>query len=253
MTIYRNPESPLSLPYPVVTVGSFDGMHIGHRTITDRLCSIARSERGTATLVTLYPHPRKVLGLDTEGFFTLSSLEEKERLLEDAGVEALVEIEFTSAVGMMGSEEFVRRILHETIGARHVIVGYDHHFGHDRRGDFSSLSALGRELGFEVTQMSRQDAEGEKVSSTTVRNALMCGDMDTAVRYLGHPYLFVGEVRDGVLSVNDDMKLMPPAGRYLAECDGKDTAVAVSGRAIECHGIPDGRCAIGIKSTIPSV
>lgn len=240
----------MSLPYPVVTVGSFDGMHIGHRTITDRLCSIARSKSGTAVLVTLYPHPRKVLGLDTEGFFTLSSLEEKERLLEDAGVDALVEIEFTPAFGMMSSEEFARRILHDTIGARHVIVGYDHHFGHGRKGDFGSLSALGRELGFEVTQMSRQDAEGEKVSSTTVRNALMCGDMETAVRYLGHPYLFVGEVKGGRMSVADDMKLIPPSGRYLAECDGADIEAMVSGRAVVCPSLADGRHAIGLKARL---
>lgn len=250
MTIYRNIESPLSLPAPVVTVGSFDGMHIGHRTITDRLCSIARDTGGTATLVTLYPHPRKVLGLDTEGFFTLSSLEEKERLIEDAGVDALVEIEFTPAFGMMSSEEFARKVLHDTIGARHVIVGYDHHFGHDRRGDFASLSALGGELGFEVTRMSRQDAEGEKVSSTTVRKALMCGDMETAVRYLGHPYLFIGDVANGVLSVDDDMKLMPPPGRYLAECDGEDAEAVISGRTIICTRMADGRCAIGLKGRL---
>lgn len=238
----------MSLPYPVVTVGSFDGMHIGHRTITDRLRSIARSKGGTATLVTLYPHPRKVLGLDTDGFFTLSSLEEKELLLRNAGVEALVEIEFTPALGMMSSEEFARRILHDTIGARHVIVGYDHHFGHDREGDFGSLSALGSELGFEVTQMSRQNAEGEKVSSTTVRKALLCGDMETAVRYLGHPYLFIGEATGGVLSVDDDMKLIPPPGHYTAECAGRNIVATVTAdRTITCPGLSDGRHAIWFK------
>ncbi len=247
MIICRNPSSPLCLPSPVVTIGSFDGVHIGHRAIIERLGAIASDIGGTVTLITLYPHPRKVLGLDNDGFYLLSSLEEKERLLEDAGIEVLVELEFTRQFGMLSSEDFVRGIVHGIIGARHVIVGYNHHFGHDRKGDYHSLAALGQELGFGVTELDKQDMEGEKVSSTTVREALLRGDTATATAYMGHPYLFIGQVSKGVMTVSDPLKLVPPPGRYHASTINGDKIIEITPyRTILCD-MPDGKQSLWVS------
>lgn len=250
MIICRNPSSPLCLPSPVVTTGSFDGVHIGHRAIIERLESIARDIGGTVTLITLYPHPRKVLGLDNEGFYLLSSLEEKERLLEAAGIEVLVELEFTPQFGMLSSDDFVRKIVHGIIGARHVIVGYNHHFGHDRKGDYHSLAAMGRELGFGVSELDKQDMEGEKVSSTTVREALLRGDIATATAYMGHPYLFIGQVDKGVMSVSDPLKLMPPPGYYMTSALNGSTIVEITPQRTILCDMPDGRQSLEIAARI---
>lgn len=241
MIIFRNPSSPIGLNSPVVTIGSFDGVHIGHRAIIESLHGIAKQCGGTVTLITLYPHPRKVLGLDVDGFHLLSSLKEKEWLLEKAGIEALVELEFTKEFGAMSSDDFCKKILHDIIGTRHVMVGYNHHFGRNREGDFSSLLKVGEELGFSVSMMSKQEADGEKVSSTTVREALSRGDISTAIHYMGHPYLFMGRVINGVLSVEEPLKLIPPDGTYTATTPDKErVTVTIEHGKLMCPSLADG-------------
>lgn len=215
MRVFKGLEELPPLKKAVVTVGSFDGVHCGHRAIIDRLKALARETGGETVLVTFWPHPRKVLDPDTTHFRLLNSLREKEYLLEQAGIDNLVVIPFTREFSRTSSRSFAGDILHGKLKAETVVVGYNHHFGRDRRGDFDSLRAAGREKGFRVCEIPKQDVDHEKISSTVIRETLHRGDVRTAARYLGFPYFFLGRTDDeGWLQTDESLKLVPPAGRY---------------------------------------
>ena len=215
MIIHRDATGYGNIRNAVVTVGSFDGVHVGHRAILRSLLSCAASCDGESVLITFHPHPRKVLGLDTDHFRLLNTLEEKEYLLSQCGVSHLVEVPFTPSFSQMDSETFVRDFLCSQIDVKHIVIGYNHHFGHNRSGGFPQLQQLGKECGFGVSEIPEHDIAHEKISSTVIRKALLSGDMKTASRYLSEPYFFLSRVNDdGYLLVNDEMKLIPPPGYY---------------------------------------
>ena len=206
---------------PVVTVGSYDGVHGGHRTILRRINELAAQNDGESVVVTFAPHPRIVLG-KADGLKLLNTLEEKITLLEDVGIDHLIVAPFTEKFSRLSSQEYVRDYLVRRIGVRTLVVGYNHHFGHNKDGDFRFLQSMQEEYGFEVYEISRQQIDDEKVSSTVVRQLITTGDVAHAMRLLERPYILITNLKERAI---DPYKLLPPNGRYRVEIEGQGAAV----------------------------
>jgi riboflavin kinase/FMN adenylyltransferase len=219
-------DTPLRLPHPVVTVGTFDGMHLGHRAILDALCREAARHRGTAIVLTFDRHPRAVLQPDAAPPILLSR-EERLREMRAAGIGLLVELPFTLEFSRMPPEVFIRDLLAGVLGARGVVEGRDHRFGRQRSGDVSMLQALGPGLGFDVIRVDPVLIEGAPVSSTRIRGLISSGQVESASDLLGRPYGVPGRVVSGDrrgreigyptanVRPDDPAKLLPPDGVYL--------------------------------------
>ena len=174
MLIHRNFDSLPPIRRPAATIGSYDGVHAGHRAILGRIADIARERGGESVVVTFDPHPRSVVG--SAPVMLLNTLPEKLALLAGTGIDHAVVVDFTPEFSRLSMEEFVERDL---VGRLHVdtlLVGYNHHLGRDKRGDFDSLSELGRRSGFDVRMMPRQDVDAHKVSSTVIRGLVAGGN-----------------------------------------------------------------------------
>lgn len=182
---------------PVVTVGIFDGVHRGHRFILEKLFEAADRLKGESVLVTLWPHPRTILDQVDDRFRLLNTMEEKKQMLEGEGLDHLVVIPFTNDLSRLSSHEFIKKYLVEKIGIRHLVVGYNHRFGHDREGDFTRLKECAGELGFGIEKVSALKPDTEKLSSSCIRNCLNSGEIMHANRLLGWEYSFSGEVVGG--------------------------------------------------------
>lgn len=232
MIVHRGIDSLSPLPYAVVTSGTFDGVHLGHQKILQRLNEVARSHPdGQSVVMTFWPHPRTVVSNDSQDLRLLSSLDEKITLLEQAGVDHLIVIPFTRSFSQLTSEEFIRQILIERIGTRKLVIGYDHRFGRDREGGFDYIQAHQAEFGFEVEEIPRQDIEAVGISSSKIRAALSEGNVAAATRFLGRPYSLTGTVVKGRqlgrtigfptanLQVDDPVKLIPANGVYAVDVE----------------------------------
>jgi riboflavin kinase/FMN adenylyltransferase len=228
MNIHRNFDELGHIKNPVVTTGSFDGVHIGHKTILKRLRKIADEIDGETVLITFHPHPRKVLYPDTAGksLKLISTQREKIELLKQTGLDHLVVVRFTLEFSKISSHDFVENILVGKLNASRIIVGFNHHFGHNREGDYDYLYKLAQHHNFEVEEIPEQDVENETVSSTTIRKALHEGRIQRANAYLDHFYIMMGPLKDGhpvcrnigfptyTLEMEEDVKLVPPEGVY---------------------------------------
>ncbi|MEZ0611901.1 bifunctional riboflavin kinase/FAD synthetase [Fibrella sp. WM1] len=232
MLVHRGIDSLSPLPYAVVTSGTFDGVHLGHQKILQRLNEVARSHPdGQSVVMTFWPHPRTVVSNDSQDLRLLSSLEEKIDLLEQAGVDHLIVIPFTRSFSQLTSEEFIRQILIDCIGTRKLVIGYDHRFGRDREGGFDYIRAHQAEFGFEVEEIPRQDIEAVGISSSKIRAALSEGNVAAATRFLGRPYSLTGTIVKGRqlgrtigfptanLQVDDPVKLIPANGVYAVDVE----------------------------------
>jgi riboflavin kinase / FMN adenylyltransferase len=227
MIVHHGIDSLTPLPYAVVTSGTFDGVHLGHQKILQRLNEVARSHPdGQSVVMTYWPHPRTVVSNDSQNLRLLSTLEEKIDLLEQAGVDHLVVIPFTRSFSQLTSEEFIQQILINALGTRKLVIGYDHRFGRDREGGFDYIQAHQAEYGFEVEEIPRQDLEAVAISSSKIRTALSEGNIAAATRFLGRDYSLTGTVVKGRqlgrtigfptanLQVDDAVKLIPANGVY---------------------------------------
>lgn len=228
MKIYQGIEQFEKLENAVVTTGTFDGVHIGHRTILNRLNEVAKKMKGESVLLTFYPHPRMVLQEDAE-LRLLNTIDEKTELLEQAGIDHLIIHPFTVDFSRTTSLEFVRDILVNQMGTKKLVIGYDHHFGRNREGSFEHLKEYGPVYGFEVEEISAQDIESVNVSSTKIRKALVAGDVKTANTYLGHHFQLNGIVVHGNkvgrelgyptanIDIQNKYKLIPAEGIYAVK------------------------------------
>ncbi|MCC7301347.1 MAG: bifunctional riboflavin kinase/FAD synthetase [Bacteroidia bacterium] len=210
----------------VVTAGTFDGVHTGHRRILSRLKECAREAAGETVLLTFHPHPRTVLFPDDNDLRLLSTPGERKELLEDIGLDHLIIIPFTKAFSRTSSLEFVRNVLVKRIGTKKLVIGFNHHFGRNREGTFEHLREFGPLYGFQVEEIPAFDVENVEVSSTKIRFALLSGDIATATTYLGYPYFLSGHVVRGEqegrklgfptanLHISDQFKLIPANGVY---------------------------------------
>jgi riboflavin kinase/FMN adenylyltransferase len=223
--VYRDISDFKTLKNAVVTTGTFDGVHLGHRAIIDNVVDIAKETGGESVLVTFHPHPRIVLQPNCN-LQLLTSIEERIELLAKTGLDHLIVIPFDKEFSRLSSLEFVRDLLVNKVGTKKLVIGYDHHFGRNREGSFAHLKEFGPVYGFEVKEIPAQDVDSLKVSSTKVRYALEEGDAQLAEKLLGHPYSLTGEVVEGKklgreigfptanIKVNETRKLIPKYGVY---------------------------------------
>ncbi|MCF8257225.1 MAG: bifunctional riboflavin kinase/FAD synthetase [Flavobacteriales bacterium] len=228
MRVFRSIDAFEKVNRAVVTTGTFDGVHIGHRRIIGRMTELARKVDGESVLLTFDPHPRMVLFPDDHGLQLLSTLDEKIALLEEAGIDNLIVHPFTKEFSRISSMDFVRKILADQLGTHRLVIGYDHHFGRNREGSFEHLKEYGPLYGFEVEEIPAQEVDDVSVSSTKVRRALAEGDVATASEYLGADYRLSGQVVEGRrlgrtlgfptanIRVSDPHKLIPANGVYAA-------------------------------------
>ena len=228
MKIFTDFETVGFIKNAVVTTGSFDGVHRGHKVILQRLKKLAFETGGETILITFHPHPRKVLFPDTIGkeLFLLNSQREKIELLRKAGLDNLIIVNFTLAFSQITSVDFVKNILLNKIHAKKIVIGVNHHFGHNREGDSEKMHRLGVEYGFDVEEIPEQDIQNEFISSAKIRTALLEGNIEKANAYLDYPYIIMGELQQAnpllkeigfpVFSVRieEESKLIPKDGVY---------------------------------------
>lgn len=226
MKIYHTPEDFTRLDYAVVTSGTFDGVHLGHQTILNRLKEIASKNSGETVVITFWPHPRLVLHPEDQSLKLLNTFEEKAELLKEQGIQHLVRIPFTKEFSQLTSFDFIQKIIVQKIGTRKLVIGYDHRFGKNREGSFDELKSKGPEYGFDVEEIPRQDIDHVAVSSSKIRQSLEVGDVTTAKQLLDRPYTLTGRVVKGDrlgrvlgfptanIDIDSHYKLVPAEGIY---------------------------------------
>lgn len=198
MKIYHNILEFKPVRNAVVTIGTFDGVHRGHQFILNDMVKKAREMGGETVVVTFYPHPRQVLSTGDNSLRLISTQEEKIKQMDALGIDNLIVIKFTKEFSTLSSEDFIRNYIVEKIKPAALIIGYDHHFGNNRLGDFEMLKELGEKNNFKVERIPVQDVDNVVVSSTKIRNALQIGDIRQANSLLGHQFSNTGVVVHGM-------------------------------------------------------
>jgi riboflavin kinase / FMN adenylyltransferase len=228
MYIHEGIEN-INLVKPVVTLGIFDGVHLGHRALLDHVVRSAKEINGTAVVITFSPHPRMVLEKDNEGLTFLSTMKEKIELMEKANIDHLVIVEFTREFSRITACDFVQDILVEKMGTEHLIIGYNHHFGRSGKGDFNTIRQCTEGRPIRVEQVEGLRSEDGAISSSLIREALLHGRLDEANRLLGYFYSVSGTVIEGRkigrgigfptanINPDDQHKLIPVNGVYVVE------------------------------------
>ncbi len=197
MKVYRNIIETRNIPNAVVTIGTFDGVHLGHQALFNKMKSLAQSVGGQTVVVTFSPHPRQVLNIDSSNLRFICTPEEKMRKFEALGIDNVLVINFTKEFSRTPSEVFIKDYIIDNIKPAYIVVGYDHHFGKNRMGDFDLLSDLKKKYNFKVERIAAQDVENIAISSTKIRNALAAGNVKSANRLLGYPYAVTSKVVKG--------------------------------------------------------
>lgn len=209
-----------------VTIGTFDGIHIGHQKILKDLISSAKENNRKSVLLTFFPHPRMVLQQNVS-IELLNTIEEKSQLLEEMGLDYLIIHPFNKEFSRLTALDFVRDVLVNQLNTSKLIIGYDHHFGKNREGNIDQLREYSHLFDFKVEEIPAQDIDDVSVSSTKIRNALHCGHLKTANNYLGYHYMIHGTVVNGKklggkigfptanIDVAEDYKLIPKTGVYI--------------------------------------
>ncbi|MCR6638948.1 MAG: bifunctional riboflavin kinase/FAD synthetase [Sporocytophaga sp.] len=258
MKVYNSPDEFQKLPNAIVTIGTFDGVHLGHRKILNRLKETSKEENGESVVITFWPHPRKVLqGVDS--FKLLLTLDEKIEMIASCGIDHLLLIPFTKEFSSTTSEDFIQKILIDKIGTKKLVIGYDHKFGKNREGSFEYLKENASRIGFQVEEIPREDIEHNAISSTAIREALSKNNVSKASTLLGRPYSVKGKVVEGKklgrelgyptanIEVEDPEKILPADGIYtvLVKVAGKiyggmlslgfNPTVEGKGRSMEVH------------------
>jgi len=233
MKIHLGTEKIEEIENAVVTSGTFDGVHLGHQKILNRVNKLAKEINGESVLITYWPHPRLVLRPWDHSLQLLSTFPEKANLLEQYGIDHLVKIPFTHEFADMSPEDYVRIILAERISTKKMVIGYDHRFGKDRSGGLKELQRFAPSYGFDVEEISRQDIDEIGISSTKTRRALESGDVAGANAFLGRPYSISGIVSRGSqngrklgyptanIKIKESYKLIPADGVYAVQVCNK--------------------------------
>jgi riboflavin kinase/FMN adenylyltransferase len=229
MRIYEGINNFRRLDYAVVTSGTYDGVHNGHQKILQRMIEVAKSKGGETVLISFWPHPRMVLNNDPGFLKLINTMEEKQELLRNIGINHLILIPFTFEFAQTSSTDFIKNILVDAIGTRKLIIGYNHRFGKNREGNFDNLVRDSSKYGFEVEEIPKHEIDHLGISSTIIRKSLMEGDIPTANRYLGHSFLINGLVIHGDklgktigfptanLQIEEAYKLIPGDGVYAVK------------------------------------
>lgn len=265
MKIYRNLDEFKALDYAIVTIGTFDGVHVGHQKILNKLTELAKDNTGETVLLTFFPHPRLIINPDDDSLRLINDIEEKVERLALAGIDHLIITPFTRDFSNQNPEEYISDVLVNKIGCKKIVIGYDHHFGKDRKGTIKDLIHFSDIFDYTVDQIPEQDIEDVAVSSTRVRESLIKGDIITANKYLGYPFELTGTVIKGDqigreigfptanLHVHESHKLIPAYGIYAVEVEiYPKTTEVVTGDYFEPvpERVAKGMCYIGTRPTV---
>ena len=231
LKIYHHLSDFKKLENAVVTIGTFDGVHFGHRKIVSRLVETANANCGETVILTFFPHPRLIIDPENQELKMINTINEKAAILESLGVNHLIITPFTRDFSNLSPDVYINQVLVDTIGVKHIIVGYDHRFGKDRKGCMEDLINAGKVQGFDVEEIPEQDIHDVAVSSTQIRRALLSGDVALAATYLGYHFSLKGRVIKGDkigrtigfptanIFVEESYKLIPADGIYAVTVD----------------------------------
>ncbi len=226
MKIYHNISEFSGVNKSVVTTGTFDGVHLGHQVILNRLKEIAEKTGGETVILTFFPHPRMVLYPEQNDLRLINTIDERVELLKNTGIDHLIIHPFSKEFSRLSSIDFVRDILVNQLHTHKLVIGYDHHFGRNREGTFEHLQEYGPLYGFNVEEIPAQEIQQINISSTKIRNSLMDGEINAANQFLGYHYFLQGTVVPGNqigrkigfptanIKVNEWYKLIPAKGVY---------------------------------------
>lgn len=229
MKTYSSIHSFTAKKKTIVTIGTFDGVHVGHKKILEKIIQNTNNSDYESLVLTFFPHPRTILQTATE-MKQLNTIDEKSNLIEKAGIDNLVIHPFDKEFASLSAEEFVKKVLVDIFNIQKIVIGYDHRFGKNRTADINDLIAFGNQYNFEVEQISAEELNEVAVSSTKIRNALSDGNIELANSFLGYNYAITGMVVQGKqlgrtigfptanISINEDYKLIPNSGVYVVEC-----------------------------------
>lgn len=252
MKIYHHFSEFKKLDKAVATIGTFDGVHFGHQKIIRRLCERASATGGESVILTFFPHPRLIIDPENQDLKMINTITEKATILEELGVDHLIITPFTRDFSNLSAEEYIRDILVGTIGIKHLIVGYDHRFGKDRKGGLKELEELSAVYDYRIEEIPEQDINDVAVSSTKIRTALLNGEVALAAEYLGYHFSISGRVIKGDkigrtigyptanLFVEETYKLIPSDGIYavrVAMQEGEFKGMAYIGQRPTINGM----------------
>lgn len=234
MKIYNHFSEFKKLNNAVATIGTFDGVHYGHQKIIKRLCELAKATGGESVILTFFPHPRLIIDPENQDLKMINTINEKAKMLESLGVDHLIITPFTRDFSNLTPAEYIQNILVDTIGIKHLIVGYDHRFGKDRKGGLQDLETFSKNFNYKIEQIPEQDINDVAVSSTKIRTALLDGDVALAANYLGYNFSLYGKVIKGDkigrtigfptanLFIEETYKLIPSDGIYAVTVEMND-------------------------------
>jgi riboflavin kinase/FMN adenylyltransferase len=229
MKVYNHLDEFNKINNAIVTIGTFDGVHVGHRKIISRITEVAKQTNGESVILTFFPHPRMIINPEDVNLKLITTIREKAQLLEQLGIDHLIITPFTRDFSNLSAETYIQKVLVDKIGTKKIIIGYDHHFGKDREGNLERLQKFAPDYGYEVEEIPEQDIHDIAVSSTQVREALKKGDVETANEFLGYPFSLFGQVIKGDqlgrtlgfptanLLVEESYKLIPGDGIYAVK------------------------------------
>lgn len=226
MNVFKGFDELAKIPNPILTIGTFDGVHMGHQKIIEKLNTVAAEQGGESVLFTFYPHPRMVLFPESHGLKLIQTQVEKLAKLEHIGLQNIIVHPFTKEFSRLTATEFVRDYLVAKLNVKTIVIGYDHQFGKNREGTLSLLQELAPVYDFNVVEIAAEDIEDVNVSSTKIRKALASGDISTANEFLGEPFELSGTVVHGEevgrsigyptanIEIESELKLIPKNGVY---------------------------------------
>jgi riboflavin kinase/FMN adenylyltransferase len=229
MKIFEGLDELKNIKNPVITIGTFDGVHLGHQKIINQLKAEAAEIQGETVLLTFHPHPRIVLFPENHGVRLLQSQEEKLRSLEEFGLNNVIIVPFTLNFSNLTAQEFVEEILVNNLHPKKVVIGYDHQFGRNREGNIDFLRLVSEKYNFEVVEIPARSIDEVNISSTKIRESLLVGNVEMAKLYLSRPYELSGRVVKGDqigrtirfptanISIKDDTKIIPANGVYAVK------------------------------------
>jgi riboflavin kinase/FMN adenylyltransferase len=252
MNIYHHIDDFKPVKNAVVTIGTFDGVHLGHRKIIARIKELADACGGETVILTFFPHPRMILHPEDDNIKLITTIDEKAELLEQLGVDHLIITPFSRDFSNQSPEDYIRDVLVNKIGCKKMVIGYDHRFGKDRRGGLDDLLQLSPIFDFEVIEIPEQDVNDVAVSSTRIREALLVSDIELANTFLGYPFFITGSVVRGDqigrqigyptanLHIEEKYKLIPADGIFAVKVqhNGQDyTGMAYIGSRPTINGM----------------
>lgn len=268
MQVHRDIDNLPVFNKAVVTIGTFDGVHVGHRQIINKLKVEAIKVNGESVIITFHPHPRKVISSTILGVRLINTLEEKIEVLSGLGIDHLVIVPFTDAFANQPADEYIRNFLYEKFRPDTIIIGYDHRFGRERLGDYKLMEKLAPQFGFKIKEIPKHILDEIAISSTNIREAVLHNDIGMANRLLGYTFFFQGEVVHGNklgtqlgyptanLKIHDPEKIIPGDGIYAVYASIKKGIQNAEATMDEVNSFPfedaqyKGMMSIGFRPTV---